>query len=59
MKRKKSIEVKELYHTIEDNETRWSLMKKYGVSAEDLEKLNPNFSGKWLRLKTGDKIRIK
>lgn len=57
--KKKEKEVKKQYHIIEDGETRWSLMKKYGVTAEELDKLNPNFNGRWLSLKKGYSIRIK
>ena len=58
-KKKKAKEVKKEYHILESGETRWSLMKKYGVTAQELDKLNPNFNGRWLSLKEGYRIRIK
>lgn len=57
--KRKSKEIKKKYHIIEKGETRWHVLKKYGISIEQIEKLNPNFEGKWLGIKEGDKIRVK
>lgn len=56
---KKPKEKKKKYHIVEKDEIRWSIMKKYDISAEDLDKLNPNLGGKWLNLKMGDRVRVK
>lgn len=57
--KKKPREIKKKYHIVKENEIRWNIMKNYGLSEEEIEKLNPNLYGKWLGLKPGDKIRIK